>query len=109
MGVGRYSWPTLSKSLVGWKKSTKVKLVRWIPPTSTLLKLNTDGCFLGNPRKSGSGGVLRNSAGIFMLGFAGYWGETSSLHSELKALLFGVKLCVTRGFCCLHLESTPCY
>ena len=27
MGVGRYSWPTLSKLLVGWKKAAKGKLV----------------------------------------------------------------------------------
>lgn len=49
--------------------------------------------------------MLRDSAGIFLLGFTCYWGETSSLHSELKALLFGVQMCVFRGFSCLHLES----
>ena len=40
------------------------------------------------------GGGLRNSSGMFLLGFACYWDVMSSLHSELKALLFGVKLCV---------------
>nr|XP_027071629.1 uncharacterized protein LOC113696407 [Coffea arabica] len=105
MGVGRYSWHRLHISLMGWKKEMRVTLVRWLPPASTLLKLNTDGCSLGNPGRSGGGGILRDSAGFFRLGFAGYWGETTSLHSELKALLFGVKLCVTQGFCCLHLES----
>ena len=49
--------------------------------------------------------MLRDSAGTFLLGFTCYWGETSSLHSELKALLFGVKMCVSRGFNCLQLES----
>ena len=34
---------------------------------------------------------------MFLFGFACFWGVMSSLHSELKALLFGVKLlCYTR-------------
>ncbi|XP_027077095.1 uncharacterized protein [Coffea arabica] len=105
IGVGRYSWPCFYSSLVSWQKPFKFILVRWIPPVLTTCKLNTDGSSLGNPGRSGGGGVLRNSSGVFLLGFACYWGVIPSLHSELKVLLFGVKLCVMRGFFCLHLES----
>ncbi|XP_071940011.1 uncharacterized protein [Coffea arabica] len=56
MGVGRYSWHRLHISLMGWKKEMRVTLVRCLPPASTLLKLNTDGCSLGNPGRSGGVG-----------------------------------------------------
>ena len=70
-----------------------------------MVKLNTDGCSRGNPGRSGGGGLFRDYDGRFLLGFSCYFGETTSLHAELKALLFGARLGVSRGLVKLHLES----
>nr|XP_027062765.1 uncharacterized protein LOC113689142 [Coffea arabica] len=53
---------------------------------------------------SGGGGLLRDSQGGFLLGFSCFLGITTSLHAELQALLYGVKLCVDWGYRELHLE-----
>ena len=63
-----------------------------------MCKLNTDGCSLGNPGKSGGGGVLRDSSGDMVFGFSIPLGELTSLQTEAKSLIHGVQQCVLRGF-----------
>nr|XP_027064499.1 uncharacterized protein LOC113690699 [Coffea arabica] len=77
--------------------------VKWLPPPEGY-KLNTDGCSLGNPGRSGGGGLLRDCHGGFLFGFSCYFGITTSLHAELRALVYGVRQCVARGYTQLHLE-----
>ena len=62
-----------------------------------VLKLNTDGCSKGNPGVSGGGGILRDG-GSLLLAFSCYLGHATSLQAEVRALLFGVHLCIQRGF-----------
>ena len=39
-------------------------------------------------------GILRALSGEFLFAFSCYSGEVTSLHSELRAMLHGVKICV---------------
>ena len=38
---------------------------RWIPPPSSVLKLNFDGCALGHPRLAGVRGIIHTEVGTF--------------------------------------------
>ncbi|XP_071917209.1 uncharacterized protein [Coffea arabica] len=67
--------------------------------------LNTDDYSKGNPGVGGSGGVLRDSKGMPLIGFSAYLGETTCLHAEARALLIGLQICVHRGFGNLYVQS----
>ncbi|XP_004298055.1 PREDICTED: uncharacterized protein LOC101313796 [Fragaria vesca subsp. vesca] len=56
----------------------------WKPPFGTALKLNVDGGFLPTTNQGGLGGVVRDSQGHFIAGFAHSRMEhvSSSLHAE---------------------------
>ena len=49
--------------------------------------------------------MLRCSEGRFILGYSCFFGEMTSLQAELKALIFGVRLAIDRGYSDLQLES----
>ena len=66
---------------VSWKKSQ----VEWC-------KLNTDGASLGNPGKAGGGGIIWDSEGRWVKGFARSIGFTTSIIAELWALRDGLLL-----------------
>ena len=71
----------------------------------SVVKLNSDGCSRGNPGMSGRGGMIQSCARRILLGFSCFFGELTSLQAELKALLYGVRLALDRGYCELHIES----
>ena len=48
---------------------------------------------------------MRDTAGCFVFAFSCFSGDVTSLHSELRAMLYGVKLCVQRGIIPIHVES----
>ncbi|XP_024628936.1 uncharacterized protein [Medicago truncatula] len=49
--------------------------------------LNVDGSCLGTPSRTGYGGILRNSAGLFISGFSGFIpNSTDILQAELTAI-----------------------
>ncbi|XP_027118404.1 uncharacterized protein [Coffea arabica] len=98
------SWDVLHASLVGLKRRVSILPISWSVPR-TGFKLNSDGCARGNPSVSGGGGVVRDWEGRFIVGYSCFFGSLTSLHAELKAMLFGVRLCVARGFQELHVES----
>nr|XP_027082134.1 uncharacterized protein LOC113704429 [Coffea arabica] len=79
-------------------------LVSWVRPSHGGLKLNTDGCSKGNPGESGGGGVLREASGRLILAFLCNFGLASSMQAEARALLFGVRLCLQRGFDSFEVE-----
>ena len=54
--------------------------------------MNTDGASLGNPGKAGGGGVIRDSEGRWMRGFARSIGVTTSIMAEFWALRDGLLL-----------------
>ncbi|XP_027169553.1 uncharacterized protein LOC113769290 [Coffea eugenioides] len=98
------SWDVLHSSLVALKRRVSILPITWSAPRAGY-KLNSDGCAKGNPRVSGGGGVVRDGEGRFIIGYSCFFGLLTSLHAELKAILFGVRLCVARGLQDLHVES----
>ena len=55
-------------------------------------KLNTDGASLGNPGKARGGGIIRDSEGRWVKGFARSIGFTTSIIAELQVLRDGLLL-----------------
>ena len=53
--------------------------MHWEMPPSNWFKLNTDGASSGNPRRAGGGGVIRDSVGEWVRGFAGVLGQLQAL------------------------------
>ncbi|XP_042485190.1 uncharacterized protein LOC122065440 [Macadamia integrifolia] len=51
------------------------------------MKLNVDGCSLGNPGRVGAGGVLRNYRGNIVGSFKMFLGIHSNYYAEFKALM----------------------
>ena len=98
-------WPCLVGMVARLRREYTTLVVHWNRPVPHVVKLNSDGCVRGIPGKSGGGGMLRCLEGRFILGYSCCFGETTSLHAELKALLFGVRLAISRGYVNLHIES----
>ena len=77
------------------KRRTKVpRLIKWLKPPVGWWKLNTDGSFLGSSGVAGGGGLIRDSRGQCIGGFAKAFAVTSCLAAELWALRDGLLLCL---------------
>ena len=61
------------------KRSMAVIAVRWEKPPLNWYKLNTDGASCVNLERVGGGGVVRDSVGNWIRGFARYIGYTTSI------------------------------
>ncbi|KAL3510104.1 hypothetical protein ACH5RR_029505 [Cinchona calisaya] len=53
----------------------------------------------------GGGGLLRDSAGRLVFGFASSFGHKTIMEAEIMALINGVKLCLDHGCTILLIES----
>ncbi|XP_027082553.1 uncharacterized protein [Coffea arabica] len=94
-----YDWPNSSDVGITYK------LIRWETKESGRFTLNTDGCSKGNPGVGGGGGVLRDSNGLPLIGFSAYFGETTCLRAEARALLIGLQTCAQRCFRNIYVQS----
>ncbi|XP_071939888.1 uncharacterized protein [Coffea arabica] len=98
------SWEGFHSSLLALRRRMSILPVRWVAPTVGY-KLNSDGCARGNSGISRGRGVVRDSEGLVIVEYSCFFGSLTSLHAELKAMAFGVQLCVTRGLHGLHIEA----
>jgi len=74
-------------------KLKKVKLVGWAYPPMERMKLSVDGCSKGNPGVAGAGGLIRDSLGSWIKGFAvSSTGLCTSVKAELWAVVTGLEL-----------------
>ncbi|KAJ1392913.1 Ribonuclease H-like superfamily [Sesbania bispinosa] len=71
--------------------------IRWIPPSSDWLKLNTDGAMVHSDNSAGCGGVLRDHCGRFIGAFSSFLGDCSILTAELRALWLGIKWIIKKN------------
>ncbi|XP_042987275.1 uncharacterized protein LOC122315428 [Carya illinoinensis] len=65
--------------------------VTWKHPNPGWVKLNVDGCSLGNPGSSGAGGIIRDYKGDLVCGFAAATGHNSNNFAEVMGLLHGLR------------------
>jgi hypothetical protein len=71
------------------------RFVKWNSENHHDYILNVDGSCLGSPPRTGYGGVLRNSAGLYITGFSGFIpNSTDILLAELTAIYQGLKLVI---------------
>ncbi|PKU74518.1 Putative ribonuclease H protein [Dendrobium catenatum] len=67
------------------------RFTSWSPPNANCFKLNINSVLVET--KWCSGGLIRNSEGVFIVGFAGLSGAADYLESLLLAVLYGLSLC----------------
>ncbi|GAA0160724.1 hypothetical protein LIER_39091 [Lithospermum erythrorhizon] len=77
----------------------------WTKPDTRRFKLNVDGSSKGNPDISGGEGILRNDSGDMLFAFTRDYGRHSSLLSEFRALLEGLKVCLSYNIKGILIES----
>lgn len=76
---------------LGRRKQCVIRVVRWIKPSFGIVKLNSDGAFRGNPGLSAGGGLIRHSTGRIIHAYASFYGNTTNMVAESRALHQGVK------------------
>lgn len=79
--------------------------IRWRAPLEGWYKLNCDAAVTNFGAKAGTGGVLRDHHGNFVLGFAMDLGAASIAEVELGAILAGLNLVWRRGFTKVVIDS----
>ena len=89
----------------GKKTNAKIVIpVGWNKPREGWFKLNSDGASFVNPGKAGGGGIIRDSQGAWVKGYARSIGFTSSIMAELWALRDGLRLADHLGIWQLEVE-----
>ncbi|BFG25218.1 hypothetical protein CerSpe_114920 [Prunus speciosa] len=79
-------------------------MLSWVPPRDGWFKLNIDGSRRFASGTIGAGGVIRNSNGDWIAGFAINLGTGQVLEAELWGLFFGIKLAVHKRLSHLNIE-----
>ncbi|OMP11177.1 hypothetical protein COLO4_03980 [Corchorus olitorius] len=82
----------------GAKKKTDNRLISWQLPSQGFVKVNTDGASMGNPGISGAGGVIRDAAGQWIIGFKAHLGTWTNMVAEPQAIPWGLSLAWKHGF-----------
>ena len=85
-------------------KAKSVVAVGWDKPPMGWAKLNSDRSALGNPGRTGGGGVIRDHDGKWLKGYAQPLGSTNSCMDELWALRDGLLLAKDMGLNNLIIE-----
>jgi len=96
---------------MAWGEDMKVTKetiqILWQRPPWDFVKINVDGSFLGNPGRIGADGLIRSSAGNFLVGFTAFAGVACNLLPELLAIAKGLKLVWDRGYHKIICHSNP--
>ncbi|KAB5560806.1 hypothetical protein DKX38_005763 [Salix brachista] len=81
-----------------------VVYLHWKPPKLGAYKVNTDGSRINATGLSGAGGVLRDSTGGWIQGFAVNLGACHILEAELWGIFWGLSLAWDYGFRDVEIE-----
>lgn len=79
-------------------------LIAWSAPPAGWIKINTNASVHGTSRLATVGGVLRNSDGEWLVGFASNLGSCTVLAAELWGLCHGLELAWQQGHCLVEAE-----
>ena len=69
----------------------------WLPPSIGFVKLNLDGCSLGNPSQIGIGGLITDHCGRTLRAFSKPVGQGLAI-AKILTLLEGLSLAKALGF-----------
>ena len=78
----------------GHSSSLSIKYIRWSPTPFPYVTINTDNSSLGNPEKSGAGGVACSANGERLWGFSLHLGVTNNTMAEL----WGIREALARAW-----------
>lgn len=70
----------------------------WQPPPALWVKFNVDGSCIPSSSLCSAGGVVRDPAGAWLLGFMSKTGHGDPLLAELSAIKQGLSLCWQKGY-----------
>ncbi|KAM3247773.1 hypothetical protein P3L10_009540 [Capsicum annuum] len=73
-------------------------MVKWEKPEMDSWKLNTDGSYIANQGRAGTGGVVRNRDGQMLMAFAAPIQFLTNSYSETQAALHGIIWCCQQNF-----------
>ncbi|XP_073037138.1 uncharacterized protein [Primulina eburnea] len=90
---------------VGFQRTHRLAIVRWLCPPPGCFKLNVDGSSRGNPGESSVGGVVRDSSGRVVLSFSEFIGVGTNVRAELWAVWRGLLICSDLGLFPLWVET----
>ncbi|CAA7040260.1 unnamed protein product [Microthlaspi erraticum] len=80
------------------------RLISWLPPLVTWMKLNTDGASRGNPGLATAGGVIRDGDGQWHGGFSLNIGRCTAPMAELWGVYYGLCIAWEKGVSRLEVE-----
>ncbi|RHN59251.1 putative ribonuclease H-like domain-containing protein [Medicago truncatula] len=84
----------------------QARLVRWNNEDHACSILNVDGSCIGDPIRTGFGGVIRNFSGSYVIGFTGFIDSPNDiLFAELTALHHGLTMAASLDFAVLACYS----
>ncbi|XP_024634865.1 uncharacterized protein [Medicago truncatula] len=82
-----------------------VRHIRWNNNNFDCAILNVDGSCIGSPTRTSFGGLFRNNAGFYLLGFSGSLPSSADiLEAKLSAIFHGLTLALDNG-----IEELVCY
>ncbi|KAJ1388412.1 Ribonuclease H domain [Sesbania bispinosa] len=81
------------------------RLVRWIPPSVSSIKINVDGSCNGSNGLCGAGGLLCDCEGHWITGFSANVGKIGVIATELYAIRRGLMICAELGYSSVWCES----
>ncbi|XP_075473927.1 uncharacterized protein LOC142504980 [Primulina tabacum] len=90
---------------VGFQRSNRIAIIRWLCSPPGCFKLNVDGSSRGNPWESSVGGVVRDSAGQVVLSFSEFIGVGTNVRAELWAVWRGLLIYSDLGLFPLWVET----
>ena len=76
------------------RRSSTTIQVQWYAPLDNWFKLNSNGSSMGNLGRAGGGGLIRDSKGEWVSGYARAIRYTTSVAAELWAFHDGINLCI---------------
>ncbi|CAL5403638.1 unnamed protein product [Camellia sinensis] len=76
----------------------RIKLINWLPPPTSNIKLNADGCVKESLGKAGFGGLFKDAKSSWILGYSRKLDVATSLEVEMWAIYRGTTIIHEKGW-----------